>query len=161
MNFEIDVAEKMDVDDNELRKLLFDVYVNGGYINPSDADKVLNPANVRDRGIIFAARSKQSCVLAGISVWVPYGRRAIRFAKSNEVEFQLLAVKYEYRGLGLGTQLVKKMINMSKEKKYSKVILWTQVSMQKAQHIYTKLGFLPRDEFEKNNRKFTMYELQL
>ena len=161
MKFEIDVAENLDVDDSELRTLLYDVYVSDGYIHPDDADDALKPENVKSRGTIFAARNIQSGALAGIGIWVPYGQRAIRFAKSNEVEFHLLAVNHEYRGLGLGTQLVEKLINVSKQQKYSRVLLWTQASMKSAQHIYKKFGFVPRDEFERNGRKFIVFELQL
>ena len=161
MKFEIDVAKNLDVDDNELRTLLYDVYVGGGYINPDDADDVLKPENVRSRGTIFAARDKQSGMLAGICILVLYGQRAIRLAKSNEVEFHLLAVNHEYRGLGLGTQLVDKLISISKKQKYSRVLLWTQESMKSAQNIYKKFGFVPRDEFEKNGRKFIVFELKI
>lgn len=58
-----------------------------------------------------------------------------------------LVVKPEFRGIGIGTQLIYEFITRSKEKnkqlgkKVNQVILWVGKNNQKAIKLYTNLGF--------------------
>ncbi|MFS1516654.1 GNAT family N-acetyltransferase [Bacillus sp. SCS-151] len=45
------------------------------------------------------------------------------------------------RGLGIGSQLIKTAITFSTEKKYKKIILWTNSDLIAARNLYKKFGF--------------------
>ncbi len=70
----------------------------------------------------------------------------------------LLAVKSEYRRHGLGRRLVESTIQKAKQSGYSKIILWTQLSMTSAQKLYEATGFTHIDDLKKNGRDFKVYE---
>ena len=73
----------------------------------------------------------------------------------------LLGVKPEYRQHGLGRMLVESAIGRAKHSGYSKIILWTQISMKSAQKLYEATGFIHVDDIKRNGRDFKVYEMVL
>ena len=67
----------------------------------------------------------------------------------------------EYRGYGVGRRLVDVCIERSHLLGWSKLILWTQASMKPAQALYEAAGFHHISDFERNGRKYKMYERDL
>ena len=59
----------------------------------------------------------------------------------NEGHITNIAIKKEHQTQGIGTKLIKSLIDYSKEKKIEALTLEVRVSNIKAQHIYEKLGF--------------------
>lgn len=161
MKFEIDTAESLNITDQELERLLCQVYVDGGYVKSEQALVLFKPEAVRKRGILLCARCKQSADLMGMVIVVQPDSPACQLAKENEVEMHLLAVKPEYRGEGLGKQLVSAAISQATDSGYKKMILWTQLSMDAAQQLYKNTGFFQVDQFEKNGRDFLLYRRSL
>ena len=161
MDFDIDTADVLKVEDSEFSDLLMTVYVAGGFTKQDEAVLLFEPAALKKRGILIAASEKQHSVLAGIVIIVPPDSPASRLAKNNEAEIHLLGVLAEYRGKGLGRSLVEFAIGIAKRNAYSKIILWTQVSMKSAQSIYEAKGFIHVDDIMKNGRDFKIYELVL
>lgn len=158
MEFKLSSSEYNAISDQELEELLTQVYVDGGYTNPEEAVTIFAPASVRKRGVLIVAREKQQGSLAGIIILVPPGSPARKLAQKNEAEIHLLAVKPVYQQQGLGRMLVEAAIGNAKLNGYTKLILWTQSTMTAAQKIYTALGFIQFDIFEKNGRTFKVYE---
>lgn len=74
---------------------------------------------------------------------------------------QLLGVKPEYRGHGLGRMLVVSAIGIAKHNNYSKTILWTQTSMKLAQKLYETTGFNYVNNRNKHGSDFKVYVLLL
>ena len=161
MEFEIDTVDLLKIGNKELAELLWQVYVAGGYIEPDEAVSIFEPSAVRKRGVLIGAREKQHSKLAGIVIVVPPDSSARRLAKNNEAELHLLGVKPEYRQYGLGRMLVTSAIGRAKHSGYSKIILWTQISMKSAQKLYEAMGFIHVDDINRNGRDFKVYEMAL
>ncbi|MDB6061972.1 MAG: hypothetical protein JWM78_2075 [Verrucomicrobiaceae bacterium] len=161
MDFEFDTAENLKVSDSELSELLTQVYVDGGFTDRHLAQTLFAPTNIRRRGAVFGARSKNSSELAGIIILVPPESEACRLATDSEVEIHLLGVKSKYRGMGLGRQLVENVISRTKNEGRKKIILWTQQTMKVAQNLYESVGFSYVKNIELNGREFLLYSRKL
>ncbi|MDG6774096.1 GNAT family N-acetyltransferase [Thiomicrorhabdus sp. ZW0627] len=158
MNFLIDSYEKLEITDEEIFDLLFEVYVQGGFVSADVAESVFNPLSVKNRGVLFAARELKTKEFAGMVVLVPPGSDMIVRAKENECEVHLLGVKAKFRGVGLGRELVSKVIETAEQNEWSKIVLWTQKPMVEAQHLYESFGFTRKGEMVKNEIVFWVYE---
>ena len=161
MEFNIDTADVINIEDAELSELLMQVYVSGGFTDPDEAVALFDPSAVRERGLIIAAREKQCLDLAGIIILVLPDSPARRLAQDNEAEIHLLGVKPEYRRHGLGRMLVESAIDRVRRDGYSKLILWTQLTMRAAQRLYEATGFIHVEDFKRNGRDFRLYELKI
>ena len=161
MHFKIDTADSLKIDDVEISELLNRVYVLDGYTEPDEAVSLFEPSAVRERGLLLGARERQTLKLAGIVIVVPPDSPARRIAQNNEAEIHLLGVSPEYRRQGLGRSLVEAAVVAAKRSGYSKIILWTQMSMKSAQNLYETMGFSHVDNIQKNGREFKVYELTL
>jgi len=161
MEFIIDTEDLLKIDDIELSELLTQVYVAGGFTEPDEAASLFDPSAVRKRGILIVAREKLHLRLAGIVIVVPPDSPARRLAQNNEAEMHLLGVNPEYRRHGLGRMLVESAIGIAKHIGYSKIILWTQISMSSAQKLYEATGFTYVDDIKRNGRDFKVYEMDL
>jgi len=158
MEFNIDTEGAQQLTDMELSDILSQVYVGGGYAEVEMADKLFEPSAVRERGILITAREKQKLLLAGMVIMVPAESPASRIAQGNEVEMHLLAVKQDYRRCGLGKMLVDEVLKKAKKSGYSKIILWTQVSMNAAQKLYESKDFVHIKNINRNGCNFLVYE---
>ena len=161
MEFEIETADLLKIDDIELSEILTQVYVAGGFTEPDEAVSLFDPSAVRQRGMLIAAREKLHSRLAGIVIVVPPDSPARRLAQNNEAEIHLLAVNPEYRRHGVGRKLVESAIGIAKHRGYSKIILWTQISMHSAQKLYETTGFTYVNDIKRNGRDFKVYEMVL
>lgn len=160
-NFEIAAADRLELTDAEISDLLTQVYVSGGFTSPEEAVSLFEPSAVRARGALIGAREKQQSKLAGFIIVVPPSSPAKRLAKDNEAELHLLGVRLEYRKYGLGRMLVDAAIENARRSGYSKLILWTQLSMRSAQRLYESAGFTHVSNIERNGREFKVYERAL
>lgn len=81
-------------------------------------------------------------------------------AQAYEAGIHLLGVKPEYRLYGLGRMLVESAISTAKQYKFGKLILWTQTTMNAAQHLYKSVGFIRNKgkDMNRNGREFWVYE---
>ena len=161
MEFEIATADELTLQDIELTELLNQAYVDAGYTNREEALTLFAPDNVRRRGMLLVAREKETSLLAGMAILVPFDSPACRRAGPNEAELHLLAVAEKFRGCGLGRMLVETVITKAKQFGYAKLLLWTQPSMTIAQKLYAATGFTQVGSFENNGRQYKLYELSL
>ena len=159
--FTIATAEDLEIADSEIAAFLTTVYVEGGFTPREEAISLFDPPAVRKRGTIIGARHKPTSKLSGFVIVVPHNSPARKFAGENEGEVHLLGVIPEYRGHGVGRRLVDTCIERSHQLGWSKLILWTQPSMKPAQALYEAAGFHHINDFERNGRKYKMYERDL
>ena len=157
-NFEIAAADRLEITDAEITDLLTQVYVSRGFTSPEEAVSLFEPSAVRARGTLIGAREQQQSKLAGFIIVVRTGSPAIRLAKDNEAELHLLGVRPEYRKHGLGRMLIDAAIENARRSGYSKLILWTQLSMSSAQRLYEYADFTHVNNIEINGREFKVYE---
>lgn len=68
---------------------------------------------------------------------------SIAIVGHSRVEAQLrwFLVHPDYRGLGLGRELMKEALKFCKECKYKTIFLWTTSELSAARHLYTRAGF--------------------
>ncbi|MDY9926791.1 GNAT family N-acetyltransferase [Methanosarcina sp.] len=62
-------------------------------------------------------------------------------------------IEPEFRGTGLGRQLITIALDYCKQKKFSRVFLWTMQGLEAAHHLYTSLGFIPVEQVENDTWK--------
>ena len=161
MEFTITKSDANNVSDAELTDLLTEVYVQAGFVTPDDAITMFNATNVRQRGTIFIAREVHSNQFAGMVIIATSSSTTRRVAQGTEAEMQLFGVKSQYRGQGLGQRLVVAAIDYAQQQACPKMMLFTQLAMHAAQHLYEKNGFVFLYNLERNNRHYKIYERML
>ncbi|MFD3703872.1 GNAT family N-acetyltransferase [Nocardia sp. NPDC058658] len=122
--------------------LTVDVYVGDGYVADGD-DYVEELAAVAHRAaeaeVLVAVHEGQ--VVGSLTVAEP-GTTYAEIARPGELEFRMLAVSKQARGLGVGTALVRAVVDQAKSGGYEAVALTTMFSMVDAHRIYERLGFV-------------------
>lgn len=161
MDYDYSVDSNILNDGAQISELLHLVYVGDGYTDANVAKKLFEPASVFERGLIFTVRESNRNEIVGVLILVTSASSACRMAREYEAELQLLAVKPEFRGVGLARCMINLAIKKAKEMNKSRLLLWTQESMVSARALYEKIGFTPVRDFEQNGRNFTVYQLSL
>lgn len=80
---------------------------------------------------------------------------SIAIVRTGESTAQLrwFLIEPEYRGTGLGRQLMRIAMDYCKQKKFSLVYLWTFQDLEAARHLYKSFGFTPTEQVESNTWK--------
>jgi peptidyl-dipeptidase Dcp len=68
--------------------------------------------------------------------------------RGNEAQLRYFIILPEYRGIGLGKELMKLYMEFLKACHYSKSYLWTTHELYTAAHLYKKHGFVLEEEKE-------------
>ena len=160
MNFRIMDYQGTIEEDKEITLLLDCVFVKEGYTSRLDAERMFAPAELRKRGEIMLARSAEGKLL-GMIIFVRPTSPARQVAKADEAEIHLLAVYPEARGQGIASRLIAACEQRAASSGYSKMVLSTQQTMKKAQHLYEKLGYWrnpARDWSKGTDKVFFVYE---
>lgn len=84
---------------------------------------------------------KKDCIFILDSNKIPSGCIAVTHKEENEAQLRYFFIEPELRGIGAGKILLNKAINYCKEKKYSKVFLWTVSAQETARRMYKSAGF--------------------
>ena len=129
------------ISDSEIKKLLTDAYVGGGFTTLERAAIIFVPSAVRNRGKMFVARTTDG-VFVGMVIAVRPDAPARRMAEPDEAEIHLLAVDSMYRGNGLGRVLMSKALESIRDMGFNKTVLWTQPQMIPAHRLYESMGFV-------------------
>ncbi|MCW2779682.1 MAG: GCN5-related N-acetyltransferase [Marmoricola sp.] len=122
------------------------VYLAGDFIAPADGYvERLRDATRRAREAELWIALGDNGVLLGSVTFCPTGSSYVEIAEPGEGEFRMLAVSPLARRLGIGSNLVDKCIERSRELGHTGVRLSTMSTMTAAHKIYQRLGFV-RDE---------------
>jgi len=128
--------------DDEIAKLIREIFVGEGYTNSDDAREAFTPEKLKNRGTAFVASETTTGFLAGVALYVRGGTTVSQIADAREAEIHLLAVRPSHRGSGLGTKLITACLDQAKSDGVTRLVLSTQASMENAHRLYTKLGFI-------------------
>jgi len=73
---------------------------------------------------------------------------SVAIVRHSEVDAQLrwFLVHPDYRGLGIGKELLKEALQFCKERKYKTIFLWTTSELTEAGHLYTSFDFNKTEE---------------
>mgnify|MGYP001187842602 FL=1 len=82
-------------------------------------------------GYIFFALHKSDVV----------GTMALMPREEGVYELNKMAVRKDLRGNGIGNKLIEFIINYSKDKNYSSIILYSNTVLKNSIHLYNKFGF--------------------
>ncbi len=122
--------------------LTLDVYVGEGYIDP-ESPYVAELSDTQTRAavvdVLVAVRAGD--VLGSLTVARP-GTSYAAVARERELEFRMLAVGKRARGLGVGTALVREVIEIGRAEGFEAIVLTTMAPMADARRIYERLGFV-------------------
>jgi ribosomal protein S18 acetylase RimI-like enzyme len=151
----------MAVSNRQIEKLLHDVFVGEGFTAEKRAQATFSAHAVRARGSLIVEVADDE--LLGMVVLVLPDSPACRMAESDESEMHLLAVAPEHRGAGLGSRLVRRVMEAARGAGADAMLLWTQESMEDAQRLYERMGFyrVPKCDFARGDRKFRVYRAKL
>ena len=69
------------------------------------------------------------------------GTMALIPRENGVYELNKMAVNKEFRGNGIGNQLINFIIDFAKKKKYKSVILYSNTVLKNSIHLYNKFGF--------------------
>ena len=92
-------------------------------------------------------------------IWVAeYNSQIIGFigivsTDKSTAQLRWFLIEPEFRGIGLGRQLMTIAIDYCKQKKFSRVFLWTIQELKVAHYLYNSFGFLPVEQVENNTWK--------
>ncbi len=120
----------------EVIRTLFVEYVQslGVSANPKEFD-----------GIEKKYRGEREALYIGFVGDEPAGCVAIRQVTADKAEMKRLYVRPEFRGTGLGMALAQLVVDESKKMGYTRLILDSLPSMERAVNLYTNLGFKRTD----------------
>ncbi|MBF6329189.1 GNAT family N-acetyltransferase [Nocardia transvalensis] len=145
--------------------LTVEVYVGEGYISPeSPYVAELSDAETRAREAEVLVAVRDAAILGSLTMARP-GTPYAEIARPGEIEFRMLAVAKQARGLGVGTALVHNVIQTARAEGCEAVVLTTMPPMVDARRIYDRLGFIhvPQRDWapRPNSEKMTVMRLEL
>ena len=88
-------------------------------------------------------------IIFAIENEIPIGTTALMHKNNDEVELARMAVRPDFQGKGIGAILLKKALDMAREKNYKKVFLYSSTILASAIYLYERYGFI-EEELEKN-----------
>ncbi|HIH94398.1 TPA: GNAT family N-acetyltransferase [Methanosarcina acetivorans] len=71
----------------------------------------------------------------------------------STAQLRWFLIEPEFRGIGLGRQLMIRAVDYCKQKKFSRVFLWTIQSLKISHHLYSSFGFIPVEQAVNNTWK--------
>ncbi|MGW0353654.1 GNAT family N-acetyltransferase [Nocardia nova] len=122
--------------------LTVDTYVGEGHVHsesPYVAELSDTETRAREAEVLVAERDGD--LLGSLTIARP-GTPYADIAGSGELEFRMLAVAKRARGAGVGTALVRTVVETARAESFAAVVLTTMPGMADARRIYERLGFV-------------------
>ncbi|AHH20518.1 putative acetyltransferase [Nocardia nova SH22a] len=123
-------------------QLTVQTYVGEGHVQP-DSPYVDQLADTENRAnaaeVLVAVRDSE--LLGSLTIARP-GTPYADIARAGELEFRMLAVAGRARGAGVGTALVRAVLDTARDEGFAAVVLTTMPDMLAARRIYERLGFV-------------------
>ncbi|WP_227980690.1 GNAT family N-acetyltransferase [Nocardia spumae] len=124
-----------------IARLTVDTYVGEGHVH-SESPYVAELADTESRAAVaeVLVAVRDSDLLGSLTIARP-GTPYADIARAGELEFRMLAVSERARGVGVGTALVRTVIDTARHEGFAAVVLTTMPRMAAARRIYQRLGF--------------------
>lgn len=123
-------------------------YGLGGTFEQYVLDSLTKYINEQPEGEIWVAEHNGRIV----------GSIAIVRTDERMAQLRWFLIEPEYRGTGLGRQLMTIAMDYCKQKKFSRVYLWTFQDLKAARHLYKSFGFSLTEQVESNTWKSGVVE---
>ncbi|NKY51997.1 GNAT family N-acetyltransferase [Nocardia vermiculata] len=123
-------------------RLTVDIYVGEGHVpaqSPYVAELGDTETRAKDAEVLVAVRDSE--VVGSLTIARP-GTPYADIARPGELEFRMLAVSPQARGAGVGTALVRAVLDTAAAEGFEAVVLTTMPTMAAARRIYQRSGFL-------------------
>ncbi|WP_067692958.1 GNAT family N-acetyltransferase [Nocardia jejuensis] len=160
--FEIRQARAGEFD--AIGELTVEVYVGEGHIDPR-SDYVAELADTAKRaGLAQILVAVRAGVVAGSLTVARPGTEFADIARPGEMEFRMLAVSKGARGAGVGSALVRAVIELARDEGFDAVVLTTMGGMADARRMYDRMGFVhvpERDWFTMAGNPLTVMRMGL
>lgn len=115
----------------------------GGY-----ADVLADVAGRADQTEILVAVDQSDGAVLGAVAFVLPGSTFAELARPGEAEFRMLAVDPGAQGRGVGEALVRACVARASEVGASGILIFTRSFAERAQRLYTRLGFVRAPEHD-------------
>jgi len=147
---EVEIIEYTNKYHDDFKNLNYKWLKNHDLLEPLDEIILNNPEEkILDKGgHIFLARYDNNIV--GTACLIYHNKETFEIAK--------VAVSSEYRGLGIGSKLVEKCIEVAKKDHASRVILYSNSKLRAALGLYKKFGF---KEISSENIKYEEADIKM
>jgi len=122
--------------------LTTEVYVGGGFIAEMSpyAAELADTARRAESAEILAAEL-DGRIVGSVTIARP-GTEYALLAAPDEIEFRMLAVAKSARGRGVGTTLVRHVLDLAAAENYRGIVIITMNEMVDARRIYERFGFV-------------------
>ncbi|MGF7124174.1 GNAT family N-acetyltransferase [Rhodococcus sp. TAF43] len=142
----IDIRPVTPADYDTVGELTADVYIDGGFVSDSDmyAERLRDTATRADQADVVVALVDGE-IVGSVTIAEPESPFA-DVAEKGELEFRMLAVAASARGKGVGSALVRHVLDVAYDRGDRAVVISTQPDMVDARRIYDRNGFVPAPE---------------
>lgn len=142
----IDIRPATPADYQTVAELTADVYIGGGFVSEADtyADRLRDTATRAEQAKVVVAEVDGE-IVGSVTIAEPASPFA-DVAEKGELEFRMLAVSETARGKGVGSALVRHVLDVAYDRGDRAVIISTQSDMVDARRIYDRNGFVPAPE---------------
>ncbi|MDR7168616.1 GNAT superfamily N-acetyltransferase [Nocardia kruczakiae] len=124
-----------------IAQLTVDTYVGEGHVHPeSPYVAELSDTETRAREAEVLVAERDGDLLGSLTIARP-GTLYADIARAGELEFRMLAVAKRARGAGVGTALVRTVVETARAENFAAVVLTTMPGMADARRIYQRMGF--------------------
>lgn len=138
----IDIRPVTPADYETVGELTADVYIAGGFVSEADeyAERLRDTAARAEQAAVVVAEVGGE-IVGSVTIAEPESPFA-DVAETGELEFRMLAVAPTARGKGVGSALVRHVLDVAYERGDRAVVISTQPEMVEARRIYDRNGFV-------------------
>ncbi|WP_027499188.1 GNAT family N-acetyltransferase [Rhodococcus sp. UNC363MFTsu5.1] len=139
----IEIRPATPADYDTIGELTVDVYVDGGFVSDTSAyvDRLRDTATRAEHAEVVVAVAGDE-IVGSLTIAEP-GTPFADVAEPGELEFRMLAVAPTARGKGVGSALVKHVLDEAYDRGLARVVISTEADMVDARRIYDRNDFIP------------------
>ncbi|QNG19282.1 GNAT family N-acetyltransferase [Rhodococcus triatomae] len=142
----IDIRDAVPEDYETVADLTVIAYIGGGFVDAHSpyAVRLRDTASRAEKARVRVAEMNGE-VVGSVTLAEPATPYA-DVAQDGELEFRMLAVTPDARGCGVGSALVRDVLDIAYDQGCRAVVMSTQADMADARRIYERNGFVPAPE---------------
>ncbi|MGO1369036.1 GNAT family N-acetyltransferase [Senegalia sp. (in: firmicutes)] len=148
----IEIIDYQEIYHDDLKKISYEWLKKYGLLEPEDEKMLNNPKKIilDQGGFIFLAKYNEEIV----------GTVSLMKVDCYTFELVKIGVLEKYRGLNIGEILIRKAIDIARENKIKKIILFSNHILKHALDLYKRMGF-KEVEFQDNKYKESDLKMEM